>query len=139
MPGSITMYLPAPWTVESAARWMASELQWIVRDPTNPTRLELGDVCRAWVEPADEDTISIGARLGDLRPSVYVLFDPRVTAPRGVRPMVATVIAFAERSAALLLLYQSEEVLLCARGGVLHIPPSALDWWQGEDALDMVR
>ncbi len=138
MPGSITMYTAAPWTVESASRWMVSELGWRSPDPRKPTYLESVDGGRAWVEPADADTRSIGSRLGGFTPSIYILFKPRLSVPGGVRRMMATVFAFCDDSPDVLLLYQSETVLLQASAGRRYVPPAARDWWRGEDVSDLI-
>src|SRR5262245_45301818 len=138
MPRSIAMYLSEPWSSKSAAASMIS-LGWRVPDPRSPFQLESEDGGRAWIEAADDDTKSIGTRLGGFAPSVYVLFEPRRSSPGGVRRMMRTVLAFAEDSPALLLLYQSEDVLLRAEAGRRRVPAAARDWWSREGIADLIN
>jgi len=67
-----------------------------------------------------------------------VLFEPRISVADGVRRMMATVLAFAEKSPALLLLYQSEDILLRTESGHRHVPPEAREWWSSEGIADLI-
>ena len=55
-----------------------------------------------------------------------------------MRRIMDTVFALAKRSTALVLLYQSEFVLLRAEGGVMSVPSRFRDWWTDEGIEDLI-